>query len=538
MSPVIRYISNIICAPACAAESVSGNYTIITGNVLFDGGSCFVAGTKYAQYTAGYSGGASWGGNYYTELGLGAMSGPETIEPSILGVAALKNTTTHIVIQPISVSANELVKQVWIYENAELLSKAPVSNTTNFTTTFNMTPTVGVTLITARVLDLDNNLSDYSQPVTYNLINKVNPPLTAGSSSINITANVTLPVGAIDYDVDVRASINITVASANAAIPSMDTQSNYAIIGNTFLLAIEVELIPAGDASGRPAVTTLNTYIEVSMDVSPNLTDTANVRIYYYDEIRQIWSDYGITIVSVMPDRIIFRTTHLSYFAASQIVPDIIPPSIKSIKLNEARIVTGDYVAAQPEVNIVATDNGGVKSYRIIAYDSGDNPVAGNDTGTVNVSSAPTAVTLNIQLPQALTDGSYYIKVLAADLSGFVTSSQTAPFIVDITTGLLFTNVLSAPNPFNPDDPDPIRKVAHIGYQLNRASTIHLYIHAINGDLIYKDQQDSQIGYAEFVWDGRDEWGKLVENGGYLAYLIAESGKKDVKKLIKIAVLR
>ena len=207
-------------------------------------------------------------------------------------------------------------------------------------------------------------------------------------------------------------------------------------------------------------------------------------------------------------------------------------PSILSVKINDKQIVTNDYVDNQPVVNVIATDNLALSSYRVEVYDSNDTPI-NNDTSLVSITENLAMATLNIQVPDQIVAGSYYIKVTIVNTSGISTASNTAIFNVAAADDLLFTNVLSAPNPFNPDD-----GVAHIGYQLNKTAEVELYIYSVNGDLVHSEKQTSTSGYSEFVWDGDAEWGDVVENGGYLAYVIADAGGKKVKKLIKIAVLR
>ena len=86
------------------------------------------------------------------------------------------------------------------------------------------------------------------------------------------------------------------------------------------------------------------------------------------------------------------------------------PPEIVSVKLDDTSVLTGDYIANNPTVNIVATDDSNVAFYRIQVLDTNGVLVAGNDTGIVTLNTQAASVAINAQLKQALSNGSYIIK--------------------------------------------------------------------------------------------------------------------------------
>jgi len=100
-------------------------------------------------------------------------------------------------------------------------------------------------------------------------------------------------------------------------------------------------------------------------------------------------------------------------------------------------------------------------------------------------------------------------------------------------SGLLMINVISAPNPFNPN-----KEVAHIGYDLNQAAEVEINIHSLNGNLLYNYKMAGNSGYNEFIWSGQDSWGQKVSNGIYLGYILARSGGEVKKSVVKIAVVK
>ena len=352
----------------------------------------------------------------------------------------------------------------------------------------------------------------------------------------NITVNVSVPGEAVDIEVAIVLEIDSTIDYTDKDIQFLDSITSRNIQSAAFNKAFDITLVATGNDVGYTGEITINSYVEVTIDISPPFSSTANIRIFYYDTLTQTWLDDGITLVTVELDRVVFQTTHLTYFAVAEVslTDDPYPPAIQSYLVDGQSIVTGDYVSAQPTVSITATDNKGITDYRIFVLDKNNIPVAGNDTGTVNITSV-TNITLAQKIPSELSDGTYSITAIVQDVSGNSILMNSPQFNVVGAGELVFTDVLSAPNPFDPSSGDGY---AHIGYQLNKQATVKLYIHSYDGELIYSDKQDSSLGYSEFRWDGQDRWGNAIRNGGYLAYLLADDGRSTVKKLVKIAILK
>ena len=89
----------------------------------------------------------------------------------------------------------------------------------------------------------------------------------------------------------------------------------------------------------------------------------------------------------------------------------------------------------------------------------------------------------------------------------------------------------NAPNPFNPDMRD-----TKICYYLDKADDdVKIKLFTLTGDLVRSWENISgREGMNQLSWNGRNEKGRVVENGGYIC-LIEAGGEKQK---CKIAVLR
>lgn len=89
----------------------------------------------------------------------------------------------------------------------------------------------------------------------------------------------------------------------------------------------------------------------------------------------------------------------------------------------------------------------------------------------------------------------------------------------------------NAPNPFNPDTEE-----TKICYYLDEEDdNVKIKLFTLTGDLVYSWENISgRKGLNQWPWNGKNEKGRIVENGGYIC-LIEAGGKKQK---CKIAVLR
>jgi len=88
----------------------------------------------------------------------------------------------------------------------------------------------------------------------------------------------------------------------------------------------------------------------------------------------------------------------------------------------------------------------------------------------------------------------------------------------------------NAPNPFNPDTEE-----TKICYYLDDDENVKIKLFTLTGDLVYSwGNISGREGMNQWPWNGKNEKGRIVENGGYIC-LIEAGGKKQK---CKIAVLR
>jgi len=89
----------------------------------------------------------------------------------------------------------------------------------------------------------------------------------------------------------------------------------------------------------------------------------------------------------------------------------------------------------------------------------------------------------------------------------------------------------NAPNPFNPDIEE-----TKICYYLDKDdNNVKIKLFTLTGDLVYSWENISgRKGLNQWPWNGKNEKGRIVENGGYIC-LIEAGGKKQK---CKIAILR
>ena len=457
----------------------------------------------------------------------------DTVPPeiSILTNQGLDFVTTN---SEILIKGSVSAEASFVYFNGSTQDICYTAGDTEWLATVNLE--VGRNELSFLAVDSVKNTSDpVSMIITFNVY--VAPIFNANPEE-GVTASIEVPVGAVDKEAELIVTLSSEVNTFNVE-PVRDDVTSIPIVNVDFIKAIKIELVPTGNDSNFTGKITVNSYVDVSLDIDEPMDNTADIRVFYFDEEDNKWSQEGISILNVLPNHIDFRTTHLTYFTVAEIalVPDIVSPSIiKFVFEDQENLASGDYVTSKPVLYITATDNMGVYSYRLCVY-SADQII--EDTGFQNLEVVTTNYLFQSTITNELSDGDdYWIQIIVADEVGNTATTRSVSFKVKDSSVFIFDKVICAPNPFDPDDSDYELSVSHIGYQLNQPALVKLYIHSISGDRIYKETQNGIIGYNEFKWDGKDEWGDTVANGGYFAYLVADNGSDQKTVLVKIAVLR
>jgi hypothetical protein len=106
----------------------------------------------------------------------------------------------------------------------------------------------------------------------------------------------------------------------------------------------------------------------------------------------------------------------------------------------------------------------------------------------------------------------------------------------------LISSLISYPNPFN-----PLAEPTRISYVLKEKAKVTVSIYSLIGDLVwsgtYKEGQPGGMGSPtghlnEVVWDGYNDMGRMVGNGGYVVKITAETKGAKVTIKRKLGVLK
>ncbi len=125
-------------------------------------------------------------------------------------------------------------------------------------------------------------------------------------------------------------------------------------------------------------------------------------------------------------------------------------------------------------------------------------------------------------------------------------------FLFIFITGLLFYSNVKAnslkklfcyPNPFSPFTNNGR---LYIQYQLERDVDLRIVIYSLTGDIVYSKSYEKGIenitkagqGTYQIEWDGRNNDGRYVVDGGYILQVIANDGDVIVKKFVKILIIK
>ncbi|MFC1478727.1 S8 family peptidase [Candidatus Margulisiibacteriota bacterium] len=211
-------------------------------------------------------------------------------------------------------------------------------------------------------------------------------------------------------------------------------------------------------------------------------------------------------------------------------VGDVTTPAVSTILFDSIVIDTGDMVDVAPIITFITTDNNRIASWSVFIVDTDTGLVYDWASGNLNVIGL-TLVTVN-WIPDDITKGTYILEVKVEDGVGNLT--VTASPVFEVEASFKLEEAIAAPNPYNPDNGN-----LYISCMLTRRSSLNLFIHALNGAIVYSDRFSAIVGYNEFVWDGRDHSGNPVANGVYLGYIRAKNEQGDIQLgVVKIAVIR
>jgi len=205
-------------------------------------------------------------------------------------------------------------------------------------------------------------------------------------------------------------------------------------------------------------------------------------------------------------------------------------PSISYIKFNGKNISNDDYV--NPDVTITAKiiDNAN-------GIDSAKTVLVIDEIQSVKISSYNSNFTNGVLTCRAsFTDGAHCVRIVAFDLAGDFTNSDTITFKVAAEGAKITGGVLCYKNPFNPG----VGETTKITYTLNADADVNIYIYNLIGQIVKKIScpvglEGGRAGYNQPTWDGYTDFKELVGNDVYLIRVV--SGGQVIGKC-KIAVLK
>jgi hypothetical protein len=83
------------------------------------------------------------------------------------------------------------------------------------------------------------------------------------------------------------------------------------------------------------------------------------------------------------------------------------------------------------------------------------------------------------------------------------------------------------PNPFNPS--------TTVIFELATAGHVRVAIHDLTGARVRTlVDEDRPVGRHEAVWDGRDDYGRTLASGTYIARLTTTGGIRETRKLVML----
>ena len=144
------------------------------------------------------------------------------------------------------------------------------------------------------------------------------------------------------------------------------------------------------------------------------------------------------------------------------------------------------------------------------------------------------------ELSSPLTIGVWNWQVEAVTAAGISHLSEIGTFIIDPKLPTVFEvcNVQAGPNPFAPNGNGRFEQF-HLYYSLTQDAVVRIDIYNLAGALVFhREEMPESAGDHVFVWDGRDQQGRLVQRGNYVLFVLAKNEQNrapsGARKLISV----
>ncbi len=243
----------------------------------------------------------------------------------------------------------------------------------------------------------------------------------------------------------------------------------------------------------------------------------------------------SLQVIATLPEKELYTFNNIAKnnFFVSR---DSLAP-VFSITFDGKETINGDIISDEPEIIITLSDNSPLSmdtSYFSIAHNN--LPLRFNREDINYIFTEYPDNQAMITWNPKLKEGRQILEVLAKDASGnfFDSTSYRIVFYVYNTNEI--THIFNYPNPFKDD--------THFTFELrgtNVPDELRMKIYTVAGRLIREfdiPENDLQIGFNKFYWDGRDQDGDEIANGVYFYKVISKNNGEVFTKIEKLAKIK
>ncbi|KAF0134440.1 MAG: repeat-containing protein [Candidatus Saganbacteria bacterium] len=207
--------------------------------------------------------------------------------------------------------------------------------------------------------------------------------------------------------------------------------------------------------------------------------------------------------------------------------------------INGTKVINSDIISVKPKlaIKVVSTKALDVSTIKIYVDDVLVTDGSANEGTYDSFSGTTTDLTIFYTPKTDLETGSHKISVEVLDIDGTMFRIEKSNLKVMEAIPQIEGKPLSYPNPFN-----PLKGDMTISYVLQKESDVIIFIFDSNGKLVFKKEflsgnQGGNAGYNDPKWDGKDLFGKMLDNDIYFIKILNKSDKRELGK-IKIMILK
>jgi hypothetical protein len=270
-----------------------------------------------------------------------------------------------------------------------------------------------------------------------------------------------------------------------------------------------------------------------------NFENISEIIFYYYLPKANAVQTLLFDNIILFPFEVLSMSDHVFTSGAVKLLQnDTDKPVIDKILLDDTSVKSGDFIASFSELAINLSDkkpeDSGICSYNIKLINKNTEEILFATQNIIDTPKNTYIVTANIN--NSLNIGQYSLQISVQDSS---LNEVVKDIKLHISNKLEISNLLSGPNPFNPNN-----ESTEIQYLLSKKAEVQIHIYSISGELLWRkdiatgDINGGNLGFNSVEWDGQNRFGETVANGVYIAYLIFRDDEDKIVKKHKIAVLK